>query len=125
MVAGRTMLIHVRRGPQDDDVEVTQQTAQLRRQLLELDVDRVELGRQGDAPTGSKAGEAFEIGALVVTFGPTILAAVLDSLKAWVARDRTRTVEVSIDGRSIKLSHASEEHTERLVAAFLESEGKA
>jgi hypothetical protein len=121
MDASRTMLIRIGR-EQDDDLEVSQQATQLRLRLLELDVDSVELVRRGTAPQGSKAGEALEIGALVATFGPTLLAGVLDSLKGWVARDRTRNVEVRIGNRSIKLSNATADDTERLVAKFLEPE---
>jgi hypothetical protein len=113
------VLIRVGGGPRDDDLEVSALADQVRRQLLELDVDRVDLVRRDELPAGAKAGEAFEIGTMVVTFGPTVLAAVIDTLKGWLRSNRDRSVELKRGDKSIKLSHASPEDTKRLVDAFL------
>jgi hypothetical protein len=54
-------------GPEAPVEEVAEATLQLRRDLLELDVDAVELARAGEPPPGTRAVDFIALGALVVT----------------------------------------------------------
>ena len=62
-----TLGIHVAVGPDADAEEVAEATLQLRRELLDLDVEAVELPRAGKAPPGTRAVELAALGALLVT----------------------------------------------------------
>jgi hypothetical protein len=62
-----TLDIQVAVGPGDDAEEIAEATLQLRRELLDLDVDAVELPSAGEAPPGTRAVELAALGALAVT----------------------------------------------------------
>lgn len=105
--------------PDGDDVERSRLTQQLRRQLLELDVEQVELVRDGRTPTGSKSAEAVTIGALLVTLAPTALTGAISLVQTWLDRHATSSIEISLPGKSITLTGGSSVDTQRLLDAFL------
>lgn len=110
-VAVRVELIEVDGGRAD------QLTAALRRELLELDVERVE--RETEAgPAGSKG---LEIGALIVVLAKAApaLAGIVRTVQAWALRGG-RSVKLNIDGDTIEVSGASSEQQDRLIAAWIE-----
>ena len=67
-----------RSGPTAILDEVAQATLQLRRELLDLDVEAVEMPRAGEPPPQSKAVDVAALGALVVNLADSqLLAAVV------------------------------------------------
>ncbi len=109
--------------PETDDRELEQVTAQLRRQLLELDVESVERVRGGDVPEGAKPVDVTAIGSLAVTLSPTVLKSLLAMVEQWMANRRTSSVTVVIDGDTIELDNASRAEQEQLVELFLARHG--
>src|ERR687895_774978 len=58
-----------------DDERLERLTDGLRRELLDLGVERASLGRSGQAPVGTKAGETMTtVGVLVALLGSPLLA---------------------------------------------------
>ncbi|MFC9230825.1 hypothetical protein ACFTZI_18005 [Streptomyces decoyicus] len=108
-------------GASDTDAEELQSFAeQLRRALLELDVEDVQLARQGGAaPEGAKPGEVIAVGALVVTAVPLLVRQVLQLVDTWLRNRPLRSVTVEIDGDTIELGNASAEDQRRLIDAFV------
>ncbi|NEB01047.1 hypothetical protein [Streptomyces sp. SID13726] len=107
-------------GSADSDlVELDELTAQLRAELLELDVDRVDTVRVDEAPAGSKPGEAVALGVLAVTLSPIALRGVLRLLETWMTNRPVRKVRVELGDDSIELEQASAEDQRRLVDAFI------
>jgi hypothetical protein len=100
-------------------------TIDLRRELLGLNVDDVARIPAGEAPPGSRAIELAAIGALLVTMNQTtdVLAHIVSTVRDWLRRspEPKRTVRMTIGGRSIELSTASDEQQDRLVAAFIKA----
>jgi hypothetical protein len=124
MAAASTVHLVVSGEVDVDQEELGELTAQLRRRLLDLDVDDVLLGRSGAVvPEGAKPGEIIEIGALAVSLAPAVLRPVLHLVETWMQNRPVRTVKVDIGGRTIELGHASREQQERLVATFLQEVG--
>jgi hypothetical protein len=62
-----TLGIQVELGPDADDEEVAEATLQLRRELLDLDVDSVDLPTAGQPPPGTRGVELAALGALLVS----------------------------------------------------------
>ncbi|MFI0154993.1 hypothetical protein [Streptomyces lydicus] len=110
-------------GASDTDAEELQSLAeQLRRALLELDVEDVQLARRSAAvPEGAKPGEALAVGALVVTTVPLLVRQVLQLVDTWLRNRPLRGIKVELDGESIELGHASVEDQRRLIDAFVEA----
>jgi hypothetical protein len=108
-------------GTQDtDEEELAYLAGLLRREMLELDVEDVRLGRSAtEPPLLAKSGEAVAVGALVVTVAPLLLRQVLKLIDTWLRNRPLRTVKVELDGRSIELGHASVEDQQRLIDAFV------
>ncbi|MGR6970521.1 hypothetical protein ACU639_13075 [Streptomyces cynarae] len=104
-----------------DQEELDELTLQLRRRLLELDLDDVRVERSGaPAPEGAKPGDLIAVGALAVTLAPAVLRPTLRLVETWMQNRPVRTVKFDIDGRTLELAHASPEQQRRLVDAFLE-----
>ena len=99
-----------------DEGRVDELTAALRRELLALDVERVER-ETSQAPAGSKG---LELGALLVTLGQTAgaLSGLVSGLRAWAGRGG-RHLKLEVDGDSIEISGATSEQQEQLIAAWI------
>lgn len=112
--------LQVAAGADSDDEELAALTAQLRQELLELDVDAVDLARSGPAPAGTKAVDVLAIGGLILTLAKSsALAHVVGAVQSWLHRDRRRQVEIQIGGDVLKLTAATDEDQRRLVDAWI------
>jgi hypothetical protein len=99
--------------------ELDELTVVLREQLLELDVDAVDRPTAEEPPPGARAAEATQLGSLLVTLGPTVLASVVQTIRSWLSRDRGRSVKLQLGDDVIELSDASSEQQEQLISAFV------
>jgi hypothetical protein len=116
----RHLTLAVIGGPDTDREELADVTAQLRRRLLELDVDSVGFIRSEDIPAGAKPGDAVTIGALAVATAPTAMRAVLHVVQTWLENRPLCGVKVTIGGDSLELSNASRTEQGELVQAFVD-----
>jgi hypothetical protein len=115
-----TLGIQIAVGPDADPEEVAEATLQLRRELLELDVEAVELPRGGEPPPGTRAVELAALGALVVTVGQSpLLGPVLAAVRSWLAGSPQRSIKLELDGDTLELSGLSSKEQRRLVDEWL------
>lgn len=122
---GRRLMVVLDGGSDTDAPELAELTGQLRRQLLELDVETVELARSAEVPEGAKPLDAVSLGALVVTAGPGMVTAVVGLVRKWLAHRPVRSAKLTIDGDSIELSGATAAEQERLIAAFVDRHNRS
>jgi hypothetical protein len=101
-----------------DASDVEAATVGLRAELLQLDIDEVARPTSG-AVEGTRAVGAAILGALLLGFGRDVVGSVVRSIEAWTARDRRRSVKITVDGDCIELSNASNEDQHRALEAFL------
>ena len=107
-------------GPDGDAAEVAEATAQLRRELLDLDVEAVDVPRLGEAPPGTRGAELAELGALIVTLGQSqLLQAVLATVRSWLAGSANRRVKLELGGDTLELTGVSSDEQRRLADAWL------
>ncbi len=113
--------------PAADVEELDRLAADLRVELLELDVDSVSHVSAGPAPAGSKGLELAEAGALLVQVKDSLplINAVVSTVRAWLLRSRSsgRSLKVTVDGRTLELSAATAEQQQRIVDEFVRSLG--
>jgi len=100
----------------DDAEEIAQLTRQLRTALLDLDVTDVE-PVAGEAPNGAK-GVTAVLGWLSVTLGGELLKSVADRVADW-AMSRGRSVEITVDGDTLKLGGVTRARQEELTREWL------
>ena len=112
--------LQVEAGPDADAEEVAEATAQLRRELLELDVDSVKAPEGGPPPPGSKAAEVLAIGSLIVTLvKSTGLGAVVHTIQSWISRQQQRSVKLAIDGDTLEVTGVSSDDQRRLIDEWI------
>lgn len=102
-----------------DDRHKEELALQLRRELLDLDVDSVE-PLSTDAPEGARSGMATVAGTLVATLGSGHLSAVVVAVLGWIRRSPAhRSVRIEIDGDVIDARDIDSEAQARLIEAFV------
>jgi hypothetical protein len=92
-------------------------TAELRREVLDTDVDSVELVAAGEAPEGAKSSTLVAVGALAVTLAPTVMESLMGVIASWLSR-QSADVNVKIDGNRFQ-GRVSKAQLDELVEAYL------
>jgi hypothetical protein len=115
-----TLAVQVAVGPDTDAEEIAEATLQLRRELLDLDVEAVELPRAGEPPPGTRGMELAALGALVVTVAKSpLLVPVVAAVRSWLAGAPDRTIKLELDGDVLELSGLSSDEQRRLTDEWL------
>jgi hypothetical protein len=118
-----TTQVQIRISAKDGDLDLLEQaTANLRAELLELDVADVVPIDAGQAPPGTRAVDATEVGGLLVSINqvPILLRRLVDAVRHWLSRDREgRTAELVIAGDSLVVTGINGAEQERLIEAWL------
>lgn len=101
----------------DDDLD--RMTRQLLSELRETDVESAVLATGGQAPQGTKSGEAVTMGSIVISALPTVLPAIIGLVQAWAARGQGRTVKFKGRvGRDVVEFEGSPEELQRLLTSL-------
>jgi hypothetical protein len=111
--------------PDADPETVDELTRNLRNELLDLDVDSITQPAVGPAPEGSKGLELMAIGALLVQVKNSIpvVTSVVSAVRSWLQRGSspTRSLKVTVDGRTLELTAATAEQQQQIVEEFVRS----
>ena len=102
--------------------EVAELTRQLRRTLLELDVDAAEPVPEGKAPPDTKAVDALAVGGLLVSLvnASGLLASVVEAIQSWMVGRGPRSVRLELDGDVLEVSGVSSRRQDELIEVWLE-----
>jgi hypothetical protein len=115
-----TLDVKVAVGPDGDAEELAQAAWQLRRELLDLDVDSVETPSAGEPPPGSRAVDVAALGALVVNLADSqLLAAVVAAVRSWLAGSSRRSIKLGLGGDVLELTGVSSKEQRRLTDEWL------
>jgi hypothetical protein len=121
--AGMTLVLRIEE-PGASDVELEHQRLDLRRELLELDVQDVTAPVAGAAPPGTRAIELADVGALLIVLqqSTTLLQQVVGVVRRFL-RDRAGQAAsakvVLPDGTQFEMSGMSADSAERVVDHFI------
>jgi hypothetical protein len=114
-----TLGIQVAAVPSFNSEEMAEATVRLRRELLDLDVEAVELPRAGEPPPGTRAVVLADLGALMVTVAPQLLTSVVAAVCSWLARSQQRSIKLELDGDALELTAVSSKEQRRLTDEWL------
>jgi hypothetical protein len=105
-----------------DAQELAELAIQLRGQLLELDVERVDLAVGGETPPGTRSSEAFVAGALVVSLAQCsgLLTALVDTVRSWISCIGGRSVRLEIDGDVLEVTGIKSQEQSQLIQAWID-----
>lgn len=105
------LIVQVHADADDERQDLLRLTHNLRKALLDLDVDAVESLAPTDVPDGAKGGGPVET--LGVKLGVVALRKAIDKIREWISRNG-RSIEVTIDGDTIKLTGGTAAQQEQL-----------
>ena len=114
-----TLRLDLALGGDADAEEVDAATADLLRELRELDVESVERPSGGPAPAGSRAVELAALGALVIKLGGAAVGPLAHVLQAWLARRSERTIKLTLGTDTLEISGGSAQYQRELIEMFL------
>ena len=107
----------------EDDALLDDETIDLREELLNLDVVDVRRPGGGDAPAGTRGGEAVLLGALLIPLSTETIRSVVRATEAWVSRRRDRSVRLTLDGDTLELYNVDAAQRAVLVETLLQRHG--
>ena len=115
-----TVGLQLSAGPGDDDERLAEATLALRRELLDLDVEAVELPSAGEPPPGTRAVELAALGALAVTVAKSqLIGPVVAAVRSWLAGQQQRSIKLVLDGDTLELTGVSSKEQQRLADEWL------
>jgi hypothetical protein len=97
------LVIDLLADPDAEDEELAELVRQLRRELLDLDVEVVVLATPGQPPVAAKGIGLAADSTLMVRFalGPDVLRSVVSGVQSWADRQRLYSVNLILDGDSL------------------------
>ena len=114
--SSEVLILQVLPDPDEDAEQLDDLTDMLREELLELDM-AVEPVMQDQAPEDAKGVVAALGGWLAIHFGPASLRAVVNAVAAWAGRSG-KTVEITLNGNTLKLTGTSADVQSRMIDEF-------
>jgi hypothetical protein len=116
------LAVEVSAGPSADSEELDQLVGQLRRELLELEVESVDRARGGPVPKGARAVDVLALGTLLVSLvdPATVLPAVVAAVQAWLGGRGQRSVKLELDGDVLEVTGLSSRDQGRLIDGWLD-----
>ena len=111
------IFLQVQPNGNDDEEEIDTVTRRLRIDLLDLDVDSVDPIAGLVQASGAKGIEPL-VGGLAVRLGIEGVRTVIAAVAGWATRTG-RTIEVTYDGETLKVSAATAAQQERIITDFL------
>lgn len=119
-----TFDIHLAVGPGADVEELGEATLQLRRELLELDVEAVEIPRAAEPPPGARGVDIAALGTIVVTVVQSqLLSSVVAAIGSWLAGSPRRSIRLELGGDVLELAGVSSDEQRRLTDEWLSRHG--
>lgn len=106
-------------GSGSDAEEVAQFSQRLRREIQQLDVEAVDLVREGTAPAGAK-GDPVTLGTLAVTLAPVALTSLFGLLQTWLARHDKATVTIEMGNDKLTLTGSPSKEQRQVIEAALQ-----
>jgi hypothetical protein len=124
------MVVEVRLRVSDtdgDDSRTEEDTARLRSELSELDVEDVRLSPGAGPPEGTRAAGVIEMGGLLITAveTPVVLVQIVSIVRDWLFRNRgAYTAELVIGDDKLVVTGISGETQERLIREWLNAQAQ-
>jgi len=115
-----TLKIQVEKSPDEEDEMLGKITGQLRHELLELDIEKVEPNRTGKLPEGAR-GDPFTLGTLILTLAASggIFSKLIDTLQLWLQNRGSRQLSLEIDGDKLTINGNPTKSQQQLIDLFI------
>lgn len=110
--------------PDADPEDVAEAAVRLRRELLGLDVEAVEMVGGGEPPPGTRTADLVMLGALVVTIANSkLLPSVVTVIQSWLSRSQQRSIKLELGGDVLELTGLPSNEQRRLTDEWVRRHG--
>jgi hypothetical protein len=126
---GNELSLHINPSPNDDLEELAHLTQQLRKEILELDVDSVDFAAGGEVPKGSKSMGGIEPDVLLIHIGFLALGEVLHRLipniQLWLRRNegrngyKSRSITLDAGGDKVEVKGSFDQGHQGLINEWI------
>ena len=116
------MLLELDPGFETDAEQLDELTTQLRRALLDLEVESVDRVHHDQVPPGARGVDLIALGTLLVTLAGSegLLTELVAQVRSWLARTGQRSARLEIDGDVIEVTGVSSSDQARLITTWIE-----
>ncbi len=118
-----SVFIEIEDGNQDDlDLSIRQ----LRKEILELDVESVEIPFTKELPVGVKSNDPISLGTLIIAFAASqgVFSSLINLLTMWVTRQERKKLLIQFGENKIELQGIPEEEQKELLRLWFEEKMK-
>jgi hypothetical protein len=112
--------IQLEKSSDEDDERLGKVTSQLRQDLLDLDIEKVEPDRTGKIPEGAR-GDPFTLGTLILTLAASggVFSKLIDTLQLWLNNRGSRHLTLEMDGDKLVLDGNPTKSQQQLIDLFI------
>lgn len=108
-------------GPEADSERLEQLTHELRRELMDQDVELVEIPELKEKPPdGAKVAGIAEVGTILVTLAPSALSPVIGCINSWVGNKSAGEIVIDLNGQKLSLKNIPRSERQKLVSEFID-----
>ena len=116
------IVLRVNPGSEADEQETSELTQQLRKELLECEVESVEPVYAGELRAGAK-GDPVTLGALAVSLAPIVLEGMIKTIQDWLLRHRNVTITVESGDEKVSVTGDPSPAQQRILRRLLTRHG--
>jgi hypothetical protein len=100
--------------------ETAEITIWLKDQIKQLPIESIKIPKTGALPEGSRVGDPFSWGAIIVAVAPTVVEQLLNLLRDRLKRQKTPIkVQVECDGKKVTIEGTPDPQQLEAVGTFL------
>ena len=105
----------------EDDEELEHITRRLRKEILELDVEDVDLVKTGEIPDGARSGDIITLGSLLITLASSagVLPNLISTVQSWLKRNEGHSITLEVDGDKLEVKGISSQTQQQLIDEWL------
>jgi hypothetical protein len=108
-------------GPEADSERLELLTHELRRELMDQDVDLVEIPELKEKPPeGAKVVGIAEVGTILVTLAPSALSPVIGCINSWVSNKSAGEIVIDLNGQKLQLKNIPSSERQKIVSEFID-----
>lgn len=112
-------------GPEADLERVERLTHELKRELLDQDVDLVEIPEIDEKPpVGAKAGGIAGVGSLLVTLAPSVLPNIIGCIGSFASSRNSGEIMIDLNGNKLQLKGMPSSEMQKMVNDFIKVAGQ-
>ena len=104
-----------------EDKEFEDVAQRLRKDILEVDVEGVDLIRTQESPAGARSGDVLSLGSLLITLVSSsgVLPSLINTVQSWLKRNEGHSITLEVNGDKLEVTGISSLRQQQLIDRWL------